>query len=105
MSRSVRIEVEALAELQEAAAWYDRRRPGLGFELVEAIEQTLARVIELPESFPRILERPAVRRALVQRFPYAVVFSVRADTIHVLAYAHAKRRPLYWIDRVVAEDE
>jgi hypothetical protein len=48
--------------------------------------------------------RPPVRRALVRKFPYAVVFITHADAIHVLAYAHVKRRPLYWAHRI-ANDE
>ena len=104
MSRALRVESEAVEELLEAASWYEDQRPGLGVELVHAVERTLARVLELPASFPPIMERPLVRRALVDRFPYAVVFIVRADAIHVLAYAHAKRRPLYWAHRAVDED-
>jgi hypothetical protein len=51
------------------------------------------------------MERPRVQRALVRKFPYAVVFITHADTIHVLAYAHAKRRPLYWAHRIAAASE
>ncbi len=34
-----------------------------------------------------------IRRALLARFPYALVFLVREDEVRVLAVAHAKRRP------------
>ena len=105
MSRALRIEPEALAELQEAASWYERKRPGLGVQFVDAVDGTVARIHQLPFAFPMILERPQVRRALLRRFPYAVVFSVRDEAIHVLAYAHAKRRPLHWAHRVADEDE
>ena len=101
MSRVLRVEPEALVELQEAASWYERRRPGLGFEFVEAVESTAARVVELPGAFPAILKSPLIRSALIQQFPYAIVFSIREETIHVLAYAHAKRRPLYWAHRMI----
>lgn len=105
MSRALRVEREALDELSEAAEWYEEQREGLGVELVEEIERTLMRVRRLPALFPQIMERPLVRRALVKRFPYAVVFIAHEDAIHVLAYAHAKRRPLYWAHRVRSDDE
>ena len=105
MSRVLRVEPEALAELQEAASWYNRERPGLGLEFLDAVESTLARVRELPGVFAVVMERPLVRRALLRRFPYAVVFTVHEDAIHVIAYAHAKRRPLYWARRLHDEDE
>jgi len=37
---------------------------------------------------------------LLARFPYALVFLVREDQVRVLAAAHAKRRPGYWLSRV-----
>jgi toxin ParE1/3/4 len=104
MSRALRVEVEALDELHEAAEWYEGKRPGLGVAFVEAIDRTLGRVLELPSSFPLIMKRPPVQRALVRKFPYAVVFITRPDAIHVIAYTHAKRRPLYWAHRIVAEE-
>jgi hypothetical protein len=40
-----------------------------------------------------------VHRAVVPRFPYVVAFEVHPEVILVLAVAHAKRRPLYWLTR------
>jgi plasmid stabilization system protein ParE len=105
MTRALRVEPEALAELKEATSWYERERPRLGVDFALAVEQAVDRVRELPGAFPVVMERPLVRRALLRRFPYAVVFTVHQDTIHLLAVAHAKRRPLYWAHRVADEDE
>lgn len=80
------------------------QRPGLGVEFVDAIERTVVRVREMPSSFVLIMKQPPVRRALVRKFPYAVVFIAHEDAIHVLAYTHVKRRPLYWAHRIVAEE-
>ena len=57
----------------------------------------------LPESFPRLLDVPEdleIRRALLPRFPYALVFISTGVEIQVIAVAHTKRRPGYWLDRV-----
>ncbi len=56
-----------------------------------------------PRSFPRLRDVHVtieIRRALLARFPYALVFLVREDEVRVLAVAHAKRRPGYWLSRV-----
>ena len=37
-----------------------------------------------------------VRRFVLERFPYTVIFEVLADRVLVLAVAHARRRPNYW---------
>lgn len=95
---------EAAAELAEAAAWYETRVGGLGRRLVNEVEALLPLFQERPRSFPRVqrLNRALeVRRALLPVFPYALVFMVREHEIRVLAVAHAKRRPGYWLRRVV----
>jgi hypothetical protein len=40
-----------------------------------------------------------VHKAIIKRFPYLVAFEVHPDHALVLAIAHAKRRPLYWLAR------
>lgn len=98
-----RLTAEALSELNEAALWYDRRSRGLGTELLDDVERALSRVEALPESFPCLRDLPeelGVRRALLPRFPYALVFIVTSEEIRVIAVAHTKRRARYWLDRL-----
>lgn len=102
----MRIELhpEAQQELDSAALWYDAQRPGLGEEFLDAISATFIRILDSPASFPtwpNVGSAPTpIRRALAERFPYAIAFESSADRVAILAVAHAKRRPLYWIERV-----
>jgi len=89
---------DAKREMREAADFYDLERPGLGAEFLDAVEGTMRRVIEHPESSPTVLGQ--VRRCRVTRFPYSVVFSVRGGGIFVSAIAHHSRRPFYWQSRL-----
>jgi hypothetical protein len=43
---------------------------------------------------------PPIRRALFPGFPYAMIFLVADDVIHVLAVAHQHRAPGYWLYRI-----
>lgn len=100
---AVRLSSEAVDELGEAAAWYRDRRPGLEIEFLAEFERVLPLIENSPASFSRVLDLPAdlvIRRALLPRFPYAVVFMDLGAEIRVLAVAHAKRRPGYWLNRV-----
>ena len=92
---------EAQAELRSAALWYDERRPGLGDDFIAEVSATLDRIGGAPESYlawPRTRAAgPSIRKATIQRFPYVIAFEERDRHVLVLAIAHAKRRPLYWL--------
>lgn len=94
---------EARAELRSAALWYDERRTGLGEEFIAEVSAALARMGDAPESYPAWrgtrTEHPLIRKATVQRFPYVIAFERHENLLLVLAVAHVKRRPLYWLTR------
>lgn len=99
----VELHPEARAELRSAALWYDQRRIGLGDEFIAEVAAALDRIGEAADSFPKWpgarATVPLVRRATLQRFPYVVAFERNEREILVLAVAHGKRRPLYWLSR------
>ena len=94
---------EARAELRSTALWYDERRTGLGDEFIAEVSGTLDRIGKAPESYPAWPGTPGVdpliRKATVQRFPYLIAFERHEQHLLILAVAHAKRRPLYWLTR------
>lgn len=70
MTRALRIEPEALEELEAAVAWYDNERSGLGGDLLEHVHATLAAVSAgtLPSvSAGRASNGAPVRRVLLTR--------------------------------------
>ena len=74
---ALRLSPEAVEELAEAAEWYRTQRPGLEMEFLAEVRRVLPLIETSPASFPRLLDLPAdlvIRRALLPRFPYAVVF-------------------------------
>jgi hypothetical protein len=55
-----------------------------------------------PLQFPTLetlSDEPSVRRFLLKRFPFAIVYEVVSSDIQILAVAHARRRPQYWKKR------
>ena len=44
MTGTFRPEPEASAKLEHAALWYEGQRPGLGLELVQAVDSALAEI-------------------------------------------------------------
>lgn len=51
-----------------------------------------------------ILKEP-YRRALLQRFPYGVIYRHQADTGYLVAIMHLKRKPGYWLYRIAESQE
>lgn len=95
---------EARAELYSSALWYEERRDGLGNDFIAAIDAAVGRIAKAPQSFPRWTgtekASAVIRKALVERFPYVIAFGDHEHYGVVLAVAHQKRRPLYWLARI-----
>jgi toxin ParE1/3/4 len=89
---------DADAEVTEAVQYYEIRSPGLGGELLDEVERALGQIARNPEAGQRIGHR--VRRKTLWRFPYNLVHGVQPDRIRIVAFAHQKRRPLYWRGRL-----
>lgn len=97
MKRVARFHRLARRELIEAAEYYDGESPGLGTAFLDAVETGVAEILEHPEAGTPIHEN--VRRRLIPRFPYGILYVVEGGAVRVLAVMHVKRRPMYWIDR------
>ncbi len=95
---------EALEEMAEAALWYEEQREGLSAEFLIEVHRVMDQIRERPASFPRLRDVPndlVIRRALLTRFPFGLVFiAPREGELRVIAVAHTKRRPGYWLHRV-----
>lgn len=103
MSKPVTLDPEALEELEAAAVFYDSRRPGLGDDLLAEADVAISQLQQQPALFslaPGISRELCVRRVLLRRFPYTVIFVELAEEIRVLAFAHGHRRPGYWRRRL-----
>lgn len=97
MTPRLTLRPEARAEIEEAYGWYQARRLGLGDEFLAAVRKALASVEEAPHRYPMI--REDVRRALVQRFPYSILYVAEPDATVVLACFQGRRDPRRWHDR------
>ena len=84
-------------ELNEAAAYYHEARAGLGDAFIRAVERALEGAMANPGA-GRLVSRD-IRRLLVERFPYALMYRVRDRELRILAIASSKRRPFFWRSR------
>ncbi|HEY3116947.1 MAG TPA: type II toxin-antitoxin system RelE/ParE family toxin [Chloroflexota bacterium] len=102
MKKPFRAQDEASEELDHAARWYEERRSGLGHRFLASVDATLDQIQRFPGAGAPVPEVPKdlpVRQAPVKGFPHQVIYLETTDTIHLLAFAHDKRRPAYWLPR------
>ena len=84
-------------ELDDAFLWYEEQMPGLGRELLDEVDRSIRRVARWPLAGKEI--STDVRRCLVKRFPYGIIYGIEEDMIVVVSFAHLHRKPYYWIER------
>lgn len=96
--RPITLHPDADAEITEAVRYYESREPGLGLDLLGEVERAFDQITEHPESCQKIGAR--ARRKTLWRFPYNLIYAVYPEKIRVVAFAHQKRRPFYWRERL-----
>ena len=89
---------EALDEYNQAGFHYARKQPGLDLRFIVCVENAIARILQDPLRYRPFDED--VRRCLTRAFPYAILYTVEADVILIVAVAHLSREPGYWKGRI-----
>ena len=100
---NARLLPDAEAEAQATAQWYEDQQAGLGEQFLAAFVDGILQVERHPSRFPRVERlrvKREIRRCMLGRFPYSIVYEVRERDLLILAVAHAKRRPNYWRKRL-----
>jgi hypothetical protein len=96
----VKIQFHPAAELEfaESALWYDRQISGLGKDFVKAVDDGLQKIISSPFTQPIIYK--SLRRFVIKRFPFIILYTITNDSVLVVAVFHTKRSPLSWKKRM-----
>jgi plasmid stabilization system protein ParE len=84
---------EADEEMIHAVAYYEDCDPGLGMDFSREVYEAIRNAVAYPNLWP--VMDGEVRRCLVHRFPYGVLYSVEPDGIFILAVMHLHRDPDY----------
>ncbi len=89
----------AEAEHLESVAYFESKRPGLGASYLSEFEGVMAQVCEAPRRYP-VEKESDIRRIRMKHFPYTVYFREFTGSVQVLAVAHHRQRPGYWLGRL-----
>ena len=89
MSYSLTVHHAAVLEMQETFEWYQSAKPGLGFEFLDEIEIGFTKIRTSPHHYSSINKH--LRKYLLTRFPYIIVFEIEDNTVIINSVVHTKR--------------
>jgi len=97
MSLPVRFLPEARDEYDSAADYYEQQQAGLGVDFIARVREVLQRTSANPKLHGTVYQD--VRKGVVRRFPYIVLYREEAGEIIVIAVFHTARNPAIWQSR------
>ena len=89
---------EARSEFLATIQYYEDCQYGLGHRFRLVVQSGVQKISKTPFRY-RILKAP-LRRYLLPRFPYSIIYSIEPDHLRIIAVMHNKRKPGYWSNRI-----
>ncbi|MEK7256637.1 MAG: type II toxin-antitoxin system RelE/ParE family toxin [Bacteroidota bacterium] len=102
MAYKIYLGKKAKEEYEEAMLWYHEASPQAAVKFKANILATLHEMSLRPHKYGPVRHRPRYRRAIVNRFPYQIVFRLEENTqrIFVLSFWHTRRNPAVLMKRL-----
>jgi toxin ParE1/3/4 len=97
MNYRVLISEPASDDILSATQWYEKKRNGLGMEFTLHVEVCLSRIAQNPTQYQALSHNK--RGALVNRFPYRIIYIIDGINVVVIAVMHTSRNPSIWKNR------
>lgn len=88
---------EAIREARAARKWYEARNADVADVFMVELDMAIERIEQGPRKWPPYLG--GTRRYLLHRFPFSIVFRETPNRVEIVAVAHGRRRPGYWLGR------
>jgi plasmid stabilization system protein ParE len=94
MALPVELDPRAEDEARAAFLWYLERSERAAVAFEREIESAIDQIGEAPTAYPIV--DGEMRRFLLARFPYAMLYSIGLTCVRIIAVAHQHRKPGYW---------
>ncbi len=85
-------------DVSTATSYYDKISVNLGNRFRDRVRDKLRSVSERPQSYAYI--RRPLRGAMVEGFPYLLIFQLIDSEVYFAGLYHASSNPDRWLDRV-----
>ena len=85
MNYRLEMRPQALADIAEAAAWYEKRQPGLGERFTREVVAAIDALLPNPLIYRSRNRRLGARWCFPRNFPYRIIYRFQADVVTVVA--------------------
>lgn len=99
MSLPIQLSPGAQEDLQDASDWYSLQSDELRIAFIEAVNSTLLTIQREPRGF-QVVFGSSIRRAIVTKFPFAIIYIPEETRIYVYSVFHTSQNPLTWQIRI-----
>lgn len=99
-SYNIRIDEDALQDIQNATIWYNKQLEGLGFKFQKQIKSQINALKK--DATIYVVRYYNVRCMNIKKFPFMVHYSINTDLllVEVFAVTHTSRNPTIWNERI-----
>lgn len=79
--------------------YYEAKQQGLGARYLLDFENNIKIVCSAPHRYP-VEVKLNIQRKRLNKFPFTILYRQLNDNVEVLAIAHYRLRPGYWVERL-----
>ncbi len=87
-------------EIEAAFLYYESQVLGLGFQFLSAVEESYRLILSNPKAWSLLQSKSSLRRCLLRRFPYGLIYEIEGNRIFIYVVMHLSRKPDYWKKRL-----
>jgi plasmid stabilization system protein ParE len=94
-----RIEPDAMRDMEKAVAYFEQQGLKQKAAFAKLLSEALSLIAKSPRRHARLETNKTdreIRRVVIQRFRYLVIFEMVRETPRVLAVTHASQEPNSW---------
>ena len=96
--KAAELDSRAEEEIAESALYYEGKVAGLGVDFTRAVFAAIDAIRANPTQYG--FRATGSRRFLMKRFPYSIEYMDLPGKVLIIALAHHKQRPNYWVNRI-----
>ena len=79
--------------------YYESKQNGLGARYLIEFETAMKAVCEAPHRYAVEIQ-PNIRRIRLDKFPFTILYRENKKHVEILAVAHHRLKPGYWVGRL-----